>query len=621
MKIHLLKGETGVPQDRIPVQRFIEVRSASDPAYSPDGQTLFFLSNVTGVPQVWQLTKETPWPRQLTFFPDRVMSLHVSPQGETLCMNADMSGTENAQLFLTDYEAVNVRDLSNDPQHIYQFGGWSADGRRFSYSSNKCNGRDFELYLYDLDADTHTLLHSSPHTNHAHALTPDGRSVLMSRSHTNLNNDLYLVDIATGESQWLTPHEGEAHFGDMMFGRDGATLFVTTNEGSEFTRIAAIDLEGETSTFLSADDWDAETPTLSPDGTKLAYSKNQDGTSQLYLMDLASGDNKDSHGLPNSQRVTGLPVGVISNVTWKPDSQALAVTVSSPRTGTDIWTVDTVTSSVSRTTFAAISGIPEDAFHVPELIHYPTFDGRSIPAYYYRQAQAEGPHSVIVYVHGGPESQSRNDFNPILQYFVRQGYAVLVPNVRGSSGYGRAYIHLDDVRKRMDSVADLASAVEWLKDHGNAHPMRIAVMGRSYGGFMVLAAVTHYPDLWAAGVDIVGIANFRTFMENTSPYRRHLREPEYGTIDADGDFFDEIAPSRRVQAITCPMFVTHGANDPRVPVSEAEGMVAALNARNHPVQYVRLEDEGHGLVKLKNRVLVFGEIAKFLDQYIGIPNT
>lgn len=211
----------------------------------------------------------------------------------------------------------------------------------------------------------------------------------------------------------------------------------------------------------------------------------------------------------------------------------------------------------------------------------------------------------------------RNDFNPALQYFLHRGYAVLAPNVRGSSGYGKVYIHLDDVRKRMDSVADLTYAAKWLVEHGKADVSRIAVMGRSYGGFMVLAAVTHYPEVWAAGIDIVGIGHFRTFMENTSPYRRHLREAEYGSIENDGAFFDEIAPILRVGDIQCPMFVTHGANDPRVPISEAETMVAGLRERDHPVEYIRLEDEGHGMVKLANRIRVFSGIAQFLDRHVG----
>jgi dipeptidyl aminopeptidase/acylaminoacyl peptidase len=581
----------------IPVFRFIEVKSARAPAYSVDGQSLFFLTDTTGIPQIWKLTPEAPWPKQLTFLADRVMSYSVSPAGNLICMNADVKGTENAQLILSDDEGLSVQDLSNDPAHIYQFGRWSADGRRFSYSSNRRNGTNFDVYLYDLDTHTGQLVHSSDYTNHAHGFTPDGKFLLVSRSYTNLNNDLLLVNIHTGESQLLTPHEGEAHYG----------------EDSEYTRVAALDMQSRGLSFLTEDDWDAETLKLAPNGSLLAYSKNENGTSVQYTMDLS----RDPRDPASIQSINTLPAGVIDGICWSGDSQQLAIAVNSPSTGADVWAVNVQTLTARRRTFAAISGLPADALHTPELIHYQSFDGLYIPAYYYRPQNKDGPHSVIVYVHGGPESQSRNEFNPILQYFVRHGYAVLVPNVRGSSGYGRTYIHLDDVRKRMDSVADLAKAVDWLVAHGDADPGRIAVMGRSYGGFMVLAAVTHYPQLFAAGIDIVGIANFRSFMENTSPYRRHLREAEYGTIEEDGEFFDEIAPIHRVHDITCPMFVTHGVNDPRVPIAEAEAIVSALESRNHPVVYVRLEDEGHGLVKLKNRIKVFSEIAQFLSEHLG----
>lgn len=216
--------------------------------------------------------------------------------------------------------------------------------------------------------------------------------------------------------------------------------------------------------------------------------------------------------------------------------------------------------------------------------------------------------------HYQDESQIRMVYNPFLQYFINRGYAVCTPNVRGSTGYGKSYTHLDDRRKRMDSVADLASLVDWLKTKGNADPDKIAIMGRSYGGFMVLAAITHYPHLWNAAIDIVGISSFRSFLENTSVWRRKLRESEYGSIEEDGDFFDEIDPIHHTDKITAPLMVLHGANDPRVPVAEAEQIVADLNKRNHPVEYICFEDEGHFFVKLKNNITAYSRVADFLDK-------
>lgn len=215
------------------------------------------------------------------------------------------------------------------------------------------------------------------------------------------------------------------------------------------------------------------------------------------------------------------------------------------------------------------------------------------------------------------ESQIRAVYNPFLQYFLNRGYAVCTPNVRGSTGYGKTYSHLDDVEKRMDSVQDLTYLVEWLKTEGSADPLKIAIMGRSYGGFMVLAAITHYPEIWAAAIDIVGISSFRTFLENTSVWRRKLREAEYGNIEEHGEFFDQIDPIHHTDKINAPLMVLHGANDPRVPIEETEQIVTELKERNHPIQYIRFEDEGHFFVKLKNNIIAYTRVADFLEKYIG----
>ena len=224
---------------------------------------------------------------------------------------------------------------------------------------------------------------------------------------------------------------------------------------------------------------------------------------------------------------------------------------------------------------------------------------------------------VVVYIHGGPESQSRAVYNPLLQYFLNLGYAVVTPNIRGSTGYGKTYTHLDDVRKRMDAVKDLISLVEWLKGDKNVDIGKIAIMGGSYGGFMVLSAISHYPNLWAAAVDIVGMSSLRTFLKTTSPWRKKYREYEYGTVEKDGEFFDQIDPLNHADKITSPLMVIHGVNDPRVPIEESEQIVNKLKKRDHPVTYIRIEEEGHTLVKLKNKIYVYSKMADFLEKHIG----
>ncbi len=283
----------------------------------------------------------------------------------------------------------------------------------------------------------------------------------------------------------------------------------------------------------------------------------------------------------------------------------------------DIWIWDIEQQVFWQATRSSLGGIPRESFVEPSLIHYPTFDERQIPAFLFlpRDRPAQGL-PVVINVHGGPESQARPIFHPFNQYLVAQGYAVLTTNVRGSTGYGYAYMSLDDVRKRMDSVTDLQHAALWLRESGLADPARIVVFGASYGGFMVLSAITTYPDLWAAAVDIVGIANFVTFLENTHPWRRKLRASEYGSLENDREFLEEISPMRHVANITAPLFVIHGANDPRVPVGEAEQIVSALRQRHVPVEYLRFEDEGHGLIKHANRLIAYPSIARFLEEHL-----
>jgi dipeptidyl aminopeptidase/acylaminoacyl peptidase len=344
----------------------------------------------------------------------------------------------------------------------------------------------------------------------------------------------------------------------------------------------------------------------------MALVTNINGASKIELFDIADGWEART-ALPSPD----LSQGVVVGVQWSPDGERLAFTFAPPDDAVDIWIWDVANQTRSRATASARGGLPNCAFVAPQLVHYPTFDGRQIPSFLFLpRSVAPECLPVVIHVHGGPEGQARPLFNPQWQYLAANGYAVVVPNVRGSTGYGYEYQSLDDVRLRMDSVADLAALVRWLTEQGIADPRRIAVMGGSYGGFMVLSAVTTYPDLWAAGVDIVGIANFVTFLENTGPWRRKLREPEYGSLENDRDFLESISPIHHVDAITAALFVVHGANDPRVPIGEAEQIVSALRARNVPVEYLRFEDEGHGLQKRANQVVAYPAIARFLDAQV-----
>ena len=433
--------------------------------------------------------------------------------------------------------------------------------------------------------------------------SPDSSFLLVSRHRSSLDNDLYMLDLDKGEAQLLTPHEGEARFYGANVTPDGASVYLATDLDGDFMRLARLNLSTLGFTYLTSDDWDVEDLDLSGDGRYLLASRNVEGYSDLMLF---SGEGRR---MPDPE----VPEGIVGGFEFSPDDRRLAFTLVGPTRNADVWVLHLPGGDVKRITRSSTAGIPRSTFRRPHLVRYPAFDGREIPALFYEPDAENAP--VVVNVHGGPESQSRPAFAPVTQYLLHRGYAVFFPNVRGSTGYGKAYTHLDDIELRMDSVRDLACAAEWL--HEKEH-QRVAVMGGSYGGFMVLAALTGYPELWSAGVDIVGIANLVTFLENTCSYRRALREAEYGSLQRDREFLESISPIHKAENIKAPLMVIHGKNDPRVPVGEAEQIVEKVRENGGTVEYLLYEDEGHGLAKLKNRLDAYPKITAFLDEHLSV---
>jgi dipeptidyl aminopeptidase/acylaminoacyl peptidase len=613
--------------------RYLNVQAAYGLSFAPDGQHLTFLTNITDVSEVWRIPvptsagDQTPsWPAQLTFSGERIVGASYSPVADQLIVGGDIGGNERTQLWLVSGDGATRVPLTSQPEAIHIFGGWqedgaasggwSPDGTRIVYATNARDPRFFDIFersVADLESPPRLLLQGDG-TNYPVRYSPDGRAVLVTRVDSNIRNALLLVDVATGESRKLTPDvsEGPARHTSPSWSLDGRGLYLLSDRGRQFLSPAWLDLASGEMTYLREDQWDAESLLLSPDRRRMALVTNVDGASHVELFDIAGGWERRTP-LPSPD----LPQGIVVGPQWSPDGRCLAFAFSPPDDAIDIWMWEVENRTLRRVTKSSRGALPDSAFVAPQLVRYPTFDGRQIPAYLFLPRGVAGANlPVVVLVHGGPEGQTRPDFDPVCQYLVASGYAVLTPNVRGSTGYGYLYQSLDDVRLRMDSVADLQATVRWLIDQGIADPRRIAVMGGSYGGFMVLAALTTYPDLWAAGVDIVGVANFVTFLENTGPWRRKLREPEYGSLEKDREFLESISPIHRVDAITAALFVVHGANDPRVPIGEAEQIVSALHGRGVSVEYLRFEDEGHGISKRSNQVKAFPAIARFLDAQV-----
>ncbi|HKC62946.1 MAG TPA: S9 family peptidase [Pyrinomonadaceae bacterium] len=635
---------SGGKAERYGIDRYLNIRSATGPALSPAGDRVAFLTNITGTPQVWMTSAQGGWPDQMTFYPDRVDFVRWSPDGSGLIFAKAVGGDENAQLYLLSPDGSQIKALTNSPKVRHNFGGWSHDGKKISYASNKRNKDYFDVYVMDVASGREELVYQQDGSNDPVAWSFDNRYLIVSHDNEqlSLDNDLYLVDTQTKQSTLLTPHEGAAEFGNVHFAPNGHSIFLGTNDKREFYSLAEMNLATKKVDIIDDTQWDLEATQMSNDGSLFAYTINRDGFSELYIRKLDTDGKPLITVMGEKEAPVQLPgKGIVSGLQFSKDDSKLAFSFSGSRYNSDIWLYDLKTRKLSQVTHSSTAGIPRESFVEPQLIHYKTFDGHEIPAWYYRpqeskslgSANVSGPVigsgvllerpdellaglPVIVSVHGGPEGQEQPGFSAIYQYFLSRGYAILAPNVRGSTGYGKTYTHLDDVRKREDSVKDLAAAVEWLKAQGGADPRHIAVMGGSYGGYMTLAAITLFPDLWAAAVDTVGIANFESFLKNTSGYRRKLREVEYGSLEHDLDFLRSISPLSRVARIKTPLMIIAGKNDPRVPYTEAEQMVKALRERNAIVEYKLFEDEGHGVAKLSNRLIVYPLMADFLDRYM-----
>jgi pimeloyl-ACP methyl ester carboxylesterase len=566
------------------IERYLQVRAAAVAGHLPSGE-LGYLADVTGLLQLWRVAPDGLH-EQVTFASERITGALASPSEERWVIARDAGGNERHALFSVDAAGSSERALSDNPEAIHVPGAFSPDGREVAFTHTGRNGVDFDVAVVAVSGGPPRELAQPGGWSHVVDWSQHG--ILVQRANTPFDHDLYLVDAESGALTHLTPHQGEVAYDSARLLPDGAVL-CACDPGSEFARLAVL-RPGAEPELLTPDDGDVEIVALDAARTRRAWVINRDGESEVWL---------------DGVRLEGLPGGVTSALAFAPGG-SLTITAGPPDDSTDVWTA---APAVIRRTRSAVGGLDRSGFVRPVLDEVESFDGRRIP---YLRFGAEGRPSLC-WVHGGPESQFRPQMAPVIQYLCSQGITVAAPNVRGSTGYGRTYHHLDDVERRLDSVADLAALARAL---GAGAGTAVGVMGGSYGGYMTMAAITEHPELWACAVNIVGIVNFVTFLERTGAYRRALREAEYGSLERDRELLESISPIRKIDRIACPLMVIHGANDPRVPVSEAEQVVAALEARGAPVEYLRYDDEGHGITRLPNRLDCYPRVAAFLQRHL-----
>ena len=595
------------------LQRYTQSRSASFAGWA-SGSRIAISTRFGETEQLHIVDKPLGARRQLTFFEEPVRAAFVSPSAGTngLVFLKDRGGDENYQVHFLDLETGAHRLLS-DGKSRNGIPAWSNDGRRVAYFSNRRDGVHWDIYVADVDEETPSklVLETEEGAWYPVDWSRDDSSLLVWNYRSTNDSELYSLELESGELSPIDPSDEPVGINWALYSKDGRGVFIASDKGSDMRKLRYVGPDGVAKTISANVPWDVETFDLSADGRLVVYATNENGSSRLRVFDL---------GKDEELAVVDLPPGLIDDtLAFHSDGKRVAFSFENATSPGDVYVYDVESEGIVRWTASEVGGLDTAEFAKPGIVSFPTFDehggnARKIPAFLYRPV-GSGPHPVIVYIHGGPESQFRPGFYGSFQFYVTElGFALVAPNVRGSYGYGKEYLLLDNGYKREDSVRDIGALLDWVREQPDLDESRVVVMGGSYGGYMVLASMTHYNDRLLGGIDVVGISNFVTFLENTSDYRRDLRRAEYGD-ERDPqmrEFLESISPNRNAEKISKPLLVVQGQNDPRVPASESEQMVATIRENGGRVWYLLAEDEGHGFRKKNNRDFYYATVASFL---------
>ncbi len=614
----------GIPSIPIALKRdasrYLEFRTAAFVSWHPTRREMLIGTRFSDTLQLHAVAQPGGARRQLTFSTEPVAGGQFEPrQGRFIVFSQDVGGGEFYQLHRLDL-AEGKTTLLTDGRSRNGNARFSKDGRWLFHNSTRRNGRDTDVWRLDplRPESAEMILQVSGGGWAVLDVQDDGSRVLLQNRRSITDSELHLLDVATRKLSMLTPaSQRVVSYGSARFSRDGRSVFATTDLDSEFLRLVRMDVATRDLTPLGSNTsklpvWDVEAFELSPDGEQLAFVSNENGSSRLSLLKLSSG---------KVRAVSGIPAGVMTGLEWHENGRDLGFSLAHAQSPSDAYSVDVKTGRITRWTESETGGLPANGFREPELITIPSFDRLQVSALIYRPdpSRFPGKRPAVVIIHGGPESQSRPGFMARYNYFLNElGIALVVPNVRGSAGYGKRFLTLDDGFLREDSVKDIGAFLDWIGTDAGLDPARVSVMGGSYGGYMTLASLVHFSDRLRCGVDIVGISNFVTFLTNTQEYRRDLRRVEYGD-ERDPQMrahLEKISPLNQVDRIRVPLMVVQGKNDPRVPLSEAEQMVQALRANGRTCAYLMARDEGHGFAKKPNADFQFLSTILFLREHL-----
>ena len=603
-------------RDRL--RQYQNVRGAAFRGFPADGEGVLISTRFGETSQIHFVSQPLGARRQLTFYNEPLGGVTASPsEANVFAFSRDQGGDENFQAYIFD-RADGREKLMSDGAGRKGSIVWSEDGDRLAWFTT-LEGTVRGIVVADrANPESRRVVFQKDAWMAPGEFSRDGEKLLLFEYVSINESSLHILDLESGEALQVNPSAEKISYGTAGFGVDANTLYFSSDEEGEFRSLYRYDLStGEKTNLTEGINWDASSLALSPDGKTYAFITNEAGRSELHIRRAAN-----DRELPTPD----LPPGVIGGLEFSPDGKTLGFTFNAANAPSDVytWSLNGRRGELTRWTQSEVGGLNPDGFIIPEIFSYPTFDAvdgtpRQIPAFVYKPA-GDGPHPVIISIHGGPEGQARTTFSSTYQFWANElDVAVVVPNVRGSSGFGKTYVQLDNGRLREDSVKDIGALLDWIGTQSDLDADKVMVYGGSYGGYMVLASMVHYNDRLAGGVDIVGISNFVTFLENTAEYRKDVRRPEYGD-ERDPEmraFLESISPLNRADEIDKPLFIIQGLNDPRVPASEAEQILKAVRGNDGVAWYMAAKDEGHGFRKKTNRDAMTEAVALFIEEVFG----
>jgi dipeptidyl aminopeptidase/acylaminoacyl peptidase len=609
-------------EKNLSIEKLYMTRQVGGSTWSPDGKTVAFVSNLSGRNNIWLVAAEGGWPTQLTVSDQRQGSPTWSPNGKWIAYISDYDGDEQWDIFLVSPKTGQVVNLTNTREIAEESPAWSPDGRYLAYMVKPRTSSVFEIDVYDTvlrDVKHLTAGTAKDRMNVAPIWSSDGTFLVYTQEQSKgTDSNVFLVDVASAQSTLLTPHDGEHTYSANDISPDGKTVLVTSNAGDGYDNVGTLDIATKKIRWITQDKWEISGESYSPDGTFLTYSANVDGNTDIYLYDVAAGQ---AHPLP-------LPKGVNFSAgrpsPFTRDRTRLLYYHNGSTAPGDLWVYHmadgTSTDSKShQLTHSLVGGVQSADMVEPYLVHYPSKDGKwTISAFVYvpYNLPRNGQHPAIVYVHGGPTAQTMNTFNRFVQYMANQGYIVIAPNYRGSTGYGKEFQQANLFDMGGGDLEDVLAAADWIKQTGYVDPKKLILMGGSYGGYLTMMGVTKAPEVWAAGVPIVPFVNWFTEIQNEDPVLQQSDLATMGDLEKNKALYEDRSPINFVDRIKAPLYLLAGGNDPRCPKTEAEQVVAAVKKRGGVAEYKVYENEGHGFARVENQIDAYKRVADFLKAHV-----